>query len=314
MFRIRPLVPGVSKRISSKGNVAFYTPMEPKFLVRRDAKADPRSVNIPFLKDSVREEIYAKHLSDPQEWSFDHLSQHYKTSMMRTKAVVLLMHKRFAIMKEKGFTVSIVGGSKPTVQVTIPESWSGLYKKFEESENKDISEVLKNYNESAEQEKRANMSTEEATKVIENMKDHYRRVSNAAEHQNRMDRILKRFSRAGVNTNFRETESRTHHLGGKPSLRDVYHPQFYNDEDFERGKKDLLKRIEVETRAKVEHNLEFYHEKFASPAATASSATVKTAPDAPMSRWKLAFKDTSVGEHVPGNATTPTSVRTRTGR
>ncbi len=64
----------------------------------------------------------------------------------------------------------------------------------------------------------------------------------------------------------------------------------------------------------MEHNLQFYHDKFASAAATASSATVKTAPDAPVSRWKLAFKDTSVGEHVPGKATTPTSVRTRTGR
>lgn len=312
MFRFRQLaVASMNKRISPKGTIAFYTPYEPKFLVRRDAKADPRMVKVPYLKDSVREEMYARHLSDPQEWTFDRLSQFYKSSLIRTKAVVLLMHKRFSIMKEKGFTVTIVNGNKPHVEVTIPDSWNGLYKAYEESEKKDVEAVLKSYNETCTDEKRANMSNEEAATVIENLKDHYRRVNNAVTHQERMDNILKRFAKAGVNVSFRETDSRTHHPGGKPSLRDIYHPQLFNDEDFERGKKNLLKRIEVETRGQVEHNLQFYHDKFASPAATGTS--MKTAPDAPLSRWKLAFKDTSVGEHIPGRPTTPTTVRTRSG-
>ena len=116
MFRFRPLLTAVNKRIPQRGNVAFYTPSaEPKYLVRKDSKGDPKALKVPYLRDSVREEMYARHMSDPQEWSFTRLSQAYRSSLMRTKAVVLLMHKRFNMMREKGLNVEIIKDTKPYV-------------------------------------------------------------------------------------------------------------------------------------------------------------------------------------------------------
>ena len=286
-------------------------------MVRKDASVDPRAVKVPYLRDNVRQEMYARHILQPEEWSVSALSQRYRTSIDRTKAVIVLMHKRYEMMRSKGFNVKIEGGNgesvKPHMVVEIPPVWKGLYEKYKEDPTKEAAQVLQAYNESIGDNEalKADMSAEKAKEIVETMKDHERRMHNLETHNNLMEDIVQKLRAKGIDSQrFQETANDVHLTGNKKSLKDSYYPSLFGDDNFEEMKASLAKRIAAETKAHIEHNVEYYNEKFNS---NNSSDKKVTSPDN-ASRWKLAFRDLSKVDFQAGTLdTTTTMIRSRKG-
>ncbi len=68
---------------------------------------DPKMVKVPILFEEQRQEMYALHVSNPERWTLEAISQKFGSSLDRTRAVILLMQLRYDLMKEKGFTVTV---------------------------------------------------------------------------------------------------------------------------------------------------------------------------------------------------------------
>jgi hypothetical protein len=282
---------------------------EPNYMVKTDEYADPKLVKVPYLRDELRQEIYSRHISNPTEWTVSRLSQHYNASLDRTKAVILLMHKRYEMMRAKGFEVTLKpstsADSAPSIVVEIPTLWTALYEKYKEDPTKEPSKVLSEYNESCALESaRTSINAEECGKIIDNLKDHYRRLDNMKARAEKMARYLEKLKNKGVNVyNFQETA--TFVTSGKGNFKENYYPEMISDEGFDEHKERLLKRISAETKAHVEFNLEHYVKK--QETQTVSIPTQNANAPKANGRWKLAFKDLSKDDNS-------TVIRTRTGR
>ncbi len=290
------------------------TSAEPKFMVRKDLSVDPRLVKVPYLRDTVKQEMYAKHMIDPEKWNLSALSQHFHTSSDRTKAVIVLMHKRYELIRSKGFTVKI-DENHSTISIDIPSAWKGLYEKFLEDPTQDADKALQSYNASVtEDNKKLSINGEKAKEIIENIKDHERRSANLDFHNQHMEEILNGLKSAGIDAhNFQETANDVSTSGKKKSLKESYYPTLFGDDDFDEVKTRLLKRIADETMARVEYNLEHYNEKY-SASTDGNIGVQKTSPDS-NSRWKLAFRDLAKVDNKAGqNDVTATTIRTRQGK
>eukprot|EP01040_Poterioochromonas_malhamensis_P004319 gene4319-4631_t len=74
---------------------------------------DPKMVKVPILFEEQRQEMYALHVSNPERWTLEAISQKFGSSLDRTRAVILLMQLRYDLMKEKGFAVTVHPPKKP---------------------------------------------------------------------------------------------------------------------------------------------------------------------------------------------------------
>lgn len=166
------------------------------------------------------------------------------------------------------------------------------------------------------------LSVGEVKNIVDKMILHTYNQENLETHENTVAEILEKWADAGVNTNFRETTLNT---GGK-SLERSYYPELFGDEDKGEVLAKLLKRIEKETRAKLDLNVDSYISEFGSPLSdkdkaalphlknpgTTTTSTIMTNKNQSkvLSRWKWAFRDTSLGH----KARTPTWIVTRSGK
>lgn len=71
---------------------------------------DPSQVKIPYLRDEVKQEMYAKYMEDQVKNSFESLSKQYKSTLIRTKAVIYLMKKRNDIISRDEATLWKLSG------------------------------------------------------------------------------------------------------------------------------------------------------------------------------------------------------------
>jgi len=71
---------------------------------------DPSEVKIPYLRDEVKQEMYAKYMEDQVKYSFERLSKQYKATLIRTKAVIYLMKKRNDVISRDEATLWKLSG------------------------------------------------------------------------------------------------------------------------------------------------------------------------------------------------------------
>jgi hypothetical protein len=83
---------------------------------------DVSTMAIPWLKDSVRIEMYQKNREDPKLWSARKLSVHYKASYDRIVAVLTLLQMREKIITDDGFQFN-----PETAEPFIPSKWQEVY-------------------------------------------------------------------------------------------------------------------------------------------------------------------------------------------
>jgi hypothetical protein len=114
-----------------------------------------------------------------------------------------------------------------------------------------------------------------------------------------MDNKLKLLSEIGVDVRFRETAV-SH---GHNSLEENYFPELFGDDGFEEAKQALLRRVQAETKASVEVNTSSFLNR-----APLKKREVPVDPNGRLSRWKIAFKDSSK------EVKAPTVICTRDGR
>ena len=169
------------------------------------------------------------------------------------------------------------------------------------------------------------------------------------------------WSEDGVDTTFTETPTRyqrnrttnfTTKNHAPRSFQAFYEPDFFRDDEAEFVKKRLLARIEKETKAQLEHDVEYYEKTFnggkgqqsgdklkGDPSATGPSTTTAAAAASTefkyasvtlhavknpvFSRWKIGFIDKSINRNAKGVsllhrnsilAPPRTVIRTRKGR
>jgi adenylate kinase family enzyme len=282
---------------------------EPPFIVRSDDDVDPSTIKIPYLEDRIRQEIYVRHMTHPDQWDVNRLSQRYNTSLERTKAVIVLMHGRYEMMRNMGFTVNL-HDSLGTISVEIPAEWQGLYDKYKEDTTKSMEQILQLYNESVPETKQLKMTGKKAQEIVNNLIDHERRLENLEEHREYMQEAVDNLVEQGVNKHFQETPCEVSHKGRK-SIEETYFPVLFGDDGLNEVKEDLLKRIKKDTAAHVEQSLEHYQEKFG--ATSGEKFNMKTSPES-VSRWKLALRDLShVDTRLGTSDATRTVIRSRQG-
>lgn len=160
------------------------------------------------------------------------------------------------------------------------------------------------------------------------------------------------WSEDGINTTFSETptmykRNRTTNFTTKNhaprSFQAFYEPNFFRDDEAESVRKRLLTRIEMETKAQLEHDVEYYEKTFggkvqqsgdklkgdpsAGPTAAVTefkygSVTLHAVKNPAFSRWKIGFIDKSINRNAKGAllhrnsllAPPRTVIRTRRGR
>lgn len=156
------------------------------------------------------------------------------------------------------------------------------------------------------------------------------------------------WSEDGIDTTFTETPTRyqrnrttnfTTKNHAPRSFQAFYEPDFFRDDDAESVRKRLLTRIEKETKAQLEHDVEYYEKTFgekgdklkgdpsAGPTAVSTefkydSITLHAVKNPTFSRWKIGFIDKSINRNAKGVllqrngllAPPRTVIRTRKGR
>jgi len=157
----------------------------------------------------------------------------------------------------------------------------------------------------------------------------------------------------GVNTTFTETQTRykrnrttnfTTKRHARRSFKAFYEPEFFHDDEAESVRKRLLTRIENETKAQLEHDVEYYEKTFGGQEQSGlslsqddltiggaytstkfkyDSVTLHAVKNPTFSRWKIGFIDKSINRNAkkdvilhPNGLLAPprTIIRTRKGR
>lgn len=306
----------------------FSVSDEPEYVVDPDALVNFKKLKVTYIMDIEKQQVYARFISDPVKWDIKALSNFYSMSEERAQAIVYLMHTRYTMMKEKGFNVSIIPedenekkdsarGAGPKIVVEIPELWRSLYEFHKEDTSLEPGALLAAYNE---KQTAASLKTEmdagEVKKILENLKDHEARMQNIVEYERHMEEFLSKLQADGANINFQEIKV----VSDKARrFEKSYFPRTLHDDEIESETNRLLKRIEQQTRATVNYNLEFYNDTFGDSDIKPKAAK-KDSTEKPM-RWKMAFRDLDKIEQVRSNLKdksqmidTPTLIRTRSGR
>lgn len=292
------------------------TPSEPEYMVTTNDEVDPKDVKIPYMKDIIKQEIYAKHITNPKNWPIPTLAKEYSASKDRVKAIVLLMHERCSLMRALGLQVDIEQSGKiPKLKVRVPKVWQTLYDRHIATPEEPLSKILADYNASVTvEEDKATMNEEQLKKMLEDVKDHHRRLQNLRDYEEDMDEMVQDLRQQGYNTHFREVPL----APANERFQNSYFPQLLNDEEYESQKKWLLKKAQ-EVPKEEETNLEQYDELYRSKKASRVKADLKGSPSHAI-RWKLAYRDLSqsqkpeLAKKTPrASDFVPTSIRTRSG-
>eukprot|EP01035_Chromulina_nebulosa_P019184 gene19184-25030_t len=192
---------------------------DPEHGVGIDDAMDPQDVSVPYLRDNVRMEIYNKYKEDSNIWTFKKLSETYKCSEIRIKAVIQLMKIREDMIKENSIS-------------TAPEQLVEIISKTTES--KDLTTLSAEYN----------MSTDELNEIIRKDKINKENEDDLNAINEYYEEVMAEFQELGADTNFREIPAKA-----KKQVRDDYFPELFGDEDFLKQKLDLFRRIENETKS-----------------------------------------------------------------
>lgn len=267
---------------------------------------DPNTIQFPYLDERKKQEIYLLHKTNPKDNTIISLSQKYKTSLDRMKAVIFLMQGREEYLNEHKLD-------------NIPPIWSEMHNRVIEAENpvtkKDTpsasAATADSTSPAAEDGKEGStgiyetlaveysMAADEVKNIVLKLKEHHGRQENLQAWDDHMTGVKEMYEDSGVDTNFCETESR--YKG--TSIKDSYYPKLFGDEGFKEEKKFLIKRIEKETLAEkvldVDAILEAYDHK---------TKIIKESSDGKLRRYKLAFRDISPTSAMKTNITTRSGV------
>lgn len=253
---------------------------EPPYMVELGAhKVDYKDVQIPYLRDDKRWEMYQKHVSDPSLYTVEKLSLEYGASIDRTNAVLYLMAKRAEMHEKLGVT--------------------NLSDKHKEMYDKHVSDPAVFTVEALSEE--TGIDRSQVTQILSNLSEHFSRMATLDASKEHMESVMATFETAGIDTTFKEVAN-----VGKLSQR--YKPRLFGDDEEEEVKAELKTLIERDTRAKVEPSVDEFiarvRKEGVAPVEPANLANVSTDT---LSRWKFAYRDSSRIQ------TQPTMVRTRRG-
>jgi hypothetical protein len=339
----------VSQRsVVSRG---FANRAELPFQVSDRSADDPANIKIPYMKDHKRQEMYLMHMQNPEENTIETLSKLYGTSLERTTAIIFLMRKRHEFIaadveKIKAFFPSGEASSSSsevqyvTPGLDVPAPLMKLYNTHLADASTPIADLLAAHNASCAEKDEAGLggiSEEQLKDLFAIVKKHGFRHAAQDKHNQMMQGKLDRAQEIGVDVNtFRETarayrSSKASNASAPMSkhvtrsFQDLYYPDMLRDGTAKSVEKRLLQRIERETRAQLEHDVEHYEKMYSDEAQLPPVLEQHEAPltppssaAAPLSRWRLAFQDLSAnasGSESPGQLRVParTIVRTRTG-
>lgn len=264
---------------------------EPEYMVDTDTSIDPKLVKITYLPDSVRMEMWKNHKENPDEWSILKLSQHYGTSLDRTKAVLFLMKRREDFI---------------SVDINILKK----YEKSEEMWNKKLNEPEK-YTHAVLAEEYG-LSVKEVDEIMFTVKQRNSRQENLDFSITKTENYLKELETFGIKTSFQENQGNS----GQGKLSDTYFPELFGDDEYEEQKRRLLKRIKTETKSTLSDEMESFlnlDSTVVDPAAVTHPKEISQEKDIDVtkSRWKYAYKDLSTFSKLKS---VPTMIRTRHGR
>jgi hypothetical protein len=258
----------------------FGQQVDPPYMVEFDEHyVDPKSIQVPYLRDKTRMEMYQKFKNEPLVWTLEKLSQHYGTSLDRTNAVLFLMQKREEMQKKLGVD-DITSEQKHVFEKYMSDPLTFTPEKLSE--------------ESA-------IPLPQMHELLKNMKAHSERMNTLQDAENHYVSVMAVFEEQGIDTTFKE-------IPKDSRLAKKYHPIFFGDDQEEETVSQLKRQIAKDTRAVIEPSVDDYLK-------TADKSTL-VAPQQPnhaqvktdkFSRWKFAFKDTSK------LGTQPTMIRTRGG-
>jgi hypothetical protein len=164
-----------------------------------DEMIDPENdFKIPYILDIQQQMMFCMHMYDPSFWTIEKISAHFHCSAARTKSIIVLMHQRFEMMKERGVIIKIyppdpdeyqdflqtIKRSKviddedkeieiekfkknfapiPDMSFGFPEEWDGLYDLL----TKTRPEPGLDEDNEPEQQQRPPFTVEDVTKIIE---------------------------------------------------------------------------------------------------------------------------------------------------
>lgn len=323
-----------------------------------DVVEDASHIKVNVLKDEVRQEMYLRYMEDQEKWSFENLSTTYGSSLIRTKAVIYLMQKRHELIsqdEDKLYTLlemenpnkienSTLSKFKVVPKLNPPAVLASLYAKHQDDVAVPLSVLISAYNESLSPEggKPALIISEpDLKKAFQIIKSHLTREDNVQGANEEEAEDIEECKEAGMNVSFQEAgtkfrTSKAFNVANYPaehrnrSFEDNYYPPLAGDSAAKRHEFNLLKRVQSETKAQLEHDMEYYERVYAIKTPQEALQEVKSAPlpralqskspvpaDAPVRRWKIAFQDlstsavpkTKTGLRVPDR----TVIRTRKG-
>lgn len=271
--------------------------MEPE-----DSVIQPKEMFASYIVDAKRVEIYEKHKADPEKWSIKNIAQHYGMTIVRAQAIIHLMKIREDTMIKNGV-------------LNIPPEWNDLL--YDHLDNPEVTiETLAS---------KHNLELENAKKILNAMLDHHYRKENLNDFNEYVDWSLDLLEVLGVNTSF--SEGGQNRIGSNTKYEEKYYPYMFGDDDFDKQRERLRKRLLAETKAKInrEKPIKFgrYETKYARWRHMSEDVTSETAqllqdvnttdePPQKMLRWKFAFKE--LKNKRSGQPPPPTMIRTRSGK
>lgn len=307
--------------------------------VSEDSAQDPALIKIPFMRDEVRQEMFKKYMSDRNTWSIENLAKQYGTSLIRTQAIVLLMQRRHDMISNdeqrlKGLLDESVASDMESSKgkevqdlkiqpvLNVPPELEKLYAKHQEDKTVSLELLISSYNdnlsESGDEAKRLVLGEKELKEAFQIITKHARRQENLLANFEDLEEDIEEAREADVDVStFRESPSsyrtnKAYNYSNKKdrhvrrSFTENYYPNMANDEVAKREELVLLQRIEKETKAQLEHDMDYYERVYSIQTPTERVEEARTAPlpealqyhsspraEAPMSRFKLAFQDLS---------------------
>lgn len=324
-------------------------------MVSYDPDMDPSTIKVNILKDEIRQEMYLKYMEDQEKHSFENLSVEYGTSLIRTKAVVYLMQKRHELITQAEAELYAMLEEEPpknenatnkfklAPKLNPPPVLASLFAKHREDKTVPLSVLISAYNETnaTEEKPPLTLSEEKLKEAFRLLAHHGSRARNVQEKAEEEAEDIEEAKFAGVDVRFREASSpyktskafNALHYPSEhrtKSFEDNYYPPLHGDSAAKRHEFNLLARVEHETKAQLEHDMEYYERTYAVKTPEEALAEVRTTPlpsalkfhqppssEKPISRWKIAFQDLSQSA-VPKTKTTVrvpdrTVIRTRKG-
>lgn len=300
---------------------------EPEYMVSVDESLkDLSQVNVPYLKDVTRQEMYRLHCEDPEHWSVSNLSQKFHTSTARTEAVLFLMQRRQELMQEEASKIA---------SIAEPEKCQAIYRDFV-AKRTEAAAINKTNDVKTAKTDRENiintigndnsMSPDNVDTIVAYMDNHTNQLQNLADNEMHMEALVGRLKEMGVpNADvFSETPTES---PAKRNLNDDYFPELFGDEEFAAQQKSLLERIAAETKGRRVKDLDFYLSTATRYDGSAIDGTPPGRLDAPHAskpaeaekpgRWKFAYKDLSkssvLGDDDNGKRNKRTVICTRQG-